>query len=645
MMMLDGALLSPNLRSGCDQRRDARLEFVLIQLLNGLATASYLFLVASGLSIIFGVTRIVNFAHGSFYMLGAYIAYTLVQRLGDAIPGGFWVALLLAAAAVASIGGLIELTLLRRIYRSPELFQLLATFGVVLIVQDLVVLIWGPQDLLGPRAPGLGGAVDIFGSAFPAYDLVLITLGPAVLLLLTLLFRRTRWGILVRAATQDREMVAALGVRQGRLFTGVFVLGAFLAGLGGALQLPRASVHHAMDLQIIVETFVVVVIGGLGSVSGAYLAAVLLGVLNAFGIVVFPQISLVLTFLVMAVVLVIRPWGLLGRPEPVARASGAAWDTPIRPMTRGRRDSIFVLTLALVVVPVFAGDYLLSVMTEVMIFALFAASLHFLMGIGGMTSFGHAAYFGLGAYGAALVTTHLSWPMEAAAFAGPILAGAAALVFGWFCVRLTGVYLAMLTLAFAQITWSIAFQWYDVTGGDNGILGVWPPAWASSAKAFYYLTLVVSGTGIVVMRQFVLAPFGMGLRACRDSPLRADAIGIDRARHQLFAFILAGTFAGVGGALYAFLKGSVFPDVLAIPLSIDGLVMVLLGGVQTLTGPVVGAVVYKTLNVFLSSYTEYWRLIIGILIIALVVAFPRGIVGYARERLKPLLEPPGEEGA
>ena len=437
--------------------------------------------------------------------------------------------LLLAAVAVAALGALIEVAILRRIYRAPELFQLLATFGVVLIVQDLVVLVWGPQDLLGPRAPGLQGAVRILGSSFPAYDLLLIALGPAVLLALTLLFRRTRWGILVRAATQDREMVTALGIRQGRLFTQVFVLGAFLAGLGGAVQLPRASVHHGMDLQIIVETFVVVVVGGLGSVPGAYLASVLLGVLNAFGIVVLPQVSLALAFLMMAVVLVVRPWGLLGRPEAMRRASGEVWDTPVRPLTRGRRDTVFVLALALAILPVFAGDYLLNVMAEVMIFALFAASLHFLMGVGGMASFGHAAYFGLGAYGAALATTHLAWPMTAAALAGPVLAGLAALIFGWFCVRLTGVYLAMLTLAFAQITWSIVFQWYDVTGGDNGILGVWPSAWASSAKAFYYLCLVVAGTAILALRQFVFAPFGMGLRACRDSPMRAEAIGIDRA--------------------------------------------------------------------------------------------------------------------
>jgi len=257
-----------------------------------------------------------------------------------------------------------------------------------------------------------------------------------------------------------------------------------------------------------------------------------------------------------------------------------------------------------------------------------------------MGSFGHAAYFGLGAYGAALAVKHLGLSMEAAALLGPALAAAGALVFGWFCVRLSGVYLAMLTLAFAQITWSIAFQWYDVTGGDNGIVGVWPSPWASSAGAFYYLTLLTTGAGIVLLRQFVFAPFGMGLRACRDSPLRADAIGIDRAGHQRLAFVVAGAFAGVAGSLYAFLKGSVFPDVLAIPLSVDGLVMVLLGGLQTLTGPVVGAALYKVMQVFLSSWTNYWRLVIGLVVIGLVVAFPRGIVGYAQQRIAPLLDPP-----
>jgi branched-chain amino acid transport system permease protein len=209
------------------------MDFLIIQFLNGLASASSLFLVAAGLSIIFGVTRIVNFAHGSFYMLGAYLALSLTGWLGGATSAlGFWLSLLLAAVIVAVIGALVEILLLRRIYQAPELFQLLATFGVALIVGQLVVIVWGPDALIGPRAPGLDASVAILGQRFPQYELVLIGLGPAVLGALAWLFRRTRFGILVRAATQDREMVGALGVDQAKLFTAVFALGAGIAAFG-----------------------------------------------------------------------------------------------------------------------------------------------------------------------------------------------------------------------------------------------------------------------------------------------------------------------------------------------------------------------------------------------------------------------------
>lgn len=608
------------------------MSFIVIQFLNGLASASSLFLVASGLSIIFGVSRIVNFAHGSFYMLGAYIAFSAVQHLsGSAL--GFWGGIVLAAAAVALIGAFVEIVLLRRIYHAPELLQLLATFGLVLIVQDLVLMVWGPEDLLGPRAPGLKGAVAILGEAFPQYDLVLIALGPAVLGLLWLLFHRTRWGTLIRAATQDREMVAALGVNQTWLFTSVFTLGAFLAGLGGAVQLPREAINHAMDLQIITEAFVIVVIGGLGNVLGAFLAAVIIGELNAFGIVIFPELTLVLTFLVMAVILVVRPWGLLGKPEGAPRGAAAAVEPPIRPLGTQGRNAAVALGIVMLALPVVLGDYGLSLASEVLIYALFAVSLHFLMGTGGMVSFGHAAYFGLGTYGAALLVKYYGAPMIVALMAGPIVGAAAALVFGWFCVRLSGVYLAMLTLAFAQIAYAVVFQWSDFTGGDNGLIGIWPASWAASPVIFYYIALLLCGGAILAARRVTFAPFGYTLRACRDSALRADSIGINIPRHRWYGFAMAGFFAGIGGGLYAFLKGSVFPDTIAISTSVDGLVMVLLGGVQTLAGPIVGAATYKTLHVTISSYTDHWKTVLGVIIIVLVVAFPQGIVGFAKARL------------
>jgi branched-chain amino acid transport system permease protein len=601
------------------------MAFYVVQFLTGLASAASLFLVASGLSIIFGVTRIVNFAHGAFYMLGAYLAFTLTERFAGAL--GFWGGIVAAALAVAVVGVIVEMVLLRRIYHSPELFQLLATFGLTLMVEDLVVLVWGPSDLLGRRAPGFKGAVEFFGQNIPSYDLFLIVLGPAVLLCLWLLFQRTRWGVLVRAATQDRDMVAALGVNQKWLFTSVFALGVFLAGLGGALQIPRDAVNHAMDLRIIVDVFVVVVIGGLGSIVGAFVAAVLVSELNAFGILIFPKISIILVFLVMAVVLIVRPWGLFGKPEAQARRSPGLSVNPWRPLSSGERLAVTAVILIGAALPLFAGNYALTVGSEIAIFVIFAASLHFLMSVGGLASFGHAAYFGLGAYGVAFLAKMAGLPMIVCLLIGPLLGLLGAAVFGFFAVQLSGVYFAMLTLAFAQIVWSIAFQWVEVTGGDNGILGVWPSSWAASPSHFYWLALGFAVLMVAGLRLAIFSPFGFALRATRDSALRAEAIGINGKRTQWTAFVIAGTVAGVGGALFAYLKGSVFPDNLGISLSVDALVMVLLGGVETISGAVVGAVVYKALNIWLVSQTDLSKLVLGAFIVLIVVAFPKGIVG------------------
>jgi branched-chain amino acid transport system permease protein len=601
------------------------MAFYIVQFLTGLASAASLFLVASGLSIIFGVTRIVNFAHGAFYMLGAYVAFTLTEHFSGAL--GFWGGIVAASLIVAAIGVAVEMLLLRRIYHSPELFQLLATFGLTLMVEDLVVLIWGPSDLLGRRAPGFTGAVDFFGEKIPSYELFLIVLGPVVLGILWLLFQRTRWGTLVRAATQDRDMVAALGVNQKWLFTSVFALGVFLAALGGALQIPRDAVNHAMDLRVIVEVFVVVVIGGLGSILGAFVAAVLVSELNAFGILIFPKISIILVFLVMAAVLIVRPWGLFGRPQAPARRTPGLSVNPWRPLTSSERLVASVVLIVAAALPLFGGNYALTVGAEIAIFVIFAASLHFLMSVGGLASFGHAAYFGLGAYGVAFLAKLAGFPMIACLLLGPLLGLVGAAVFGFFAVQLSGVYFAMLTLAFAQIVWSIAFQWVELTGGDNGILGVWPENWAASASHFYWLTLGVAAIVIVLLRVTVFSPFGFALRATRDSPLRSEAIGIDGKRIQWTAFVIAGTVAGIAGALFAYLKGSVFPDNLGISLSVDALVMVLLGGVETVSGAVIGAIVYKALSIWLVSQTEWSKLVLGGFIVLIVVVFPKGILG------------------
>src|SRR5208282_1471264 len=567
-------------------------------------------------------------------------AYSLVSRLSHG-GAGYWSAVLLAALSVGGLGMLIEATVLRRLYRAPEMLQLVATFGIVLIVRDAVLHIWGPEDLLGPRAPGLSGTVTILGRAVPQYDLFLIALGPLVLLLLVTVLRRTRWGLLVRAATQDRAMTAALGVDQARLFSGVFFAGTLLAGLAGALQLPREPANLNLDLSVIVDAFVVTVAGGLGSIAGAFIAALIIGVVKALCIdvgevalfgttVAFAKLTLIAEFMVLAIVLIARPWGLLGRPP------GPTPAVELRELQRppGRRFALAAAAglLLLVAARFVADEYTLVLLTEIAVFALFAFSLQLLMGSAGMASFGHAAFLGMGAYAAGLLARVA--PMGVAMLAAPLAAGVLALLCGWFCVRLSGVYLAMLTLAFAQIVWSIVWQWDAVTGGSNGLVGIWPAAWLASPKAYFLFTLALVAAAMLLLWRLSFSGFGYALRAARDSALRAGACGIDVQRLRWAAFTLAGAFAGFAGALYAYAKGSIAPELLAIPRSIDGLLIVLLGGLQALSGPLVGAAVFIGLQDTLARHTEYWRAFVGAAVLAITLAFPAGIVGTLKHWLR-----------
>ncbi len=584
----------------------------IVQALNGLAAASSLFLVAAGLSLIFGVSRIVNFAHGSFFMLGVYVAYSLVSHLAPSVSGvltvvlgdgaaattAYFVMLLMAALITGVLGALVEVLVLRRIYQAPELFQLLATFALVLVIQDGVLWLWGAEDLLGPRAPGLSGAIDVMGRRLPSYDVFLIVIGPVVLALLWALLQRTRFGVLVRAATQDREMVGALGVNPRHLFTAVFALGCALAGLGGALQLPREPAHLGLDMATIGDAFVVVVVGGMGSIPGAFVAALLiaqvkalciaLGTVDLLGVsFAFSKLTLVAEFLVMAV---------------ASLALALPWLSA---------DAPYVLVLAV----------------DVLVAALFAASLHFIMGPAGMHSFGHAAYLGLGAYAAALLVLQAGVPPEVALLMAPLVTALLAMPMAWFAVRLSGVYLAMLTLAFAQIVWSICFQWDSFTGGSNGLTGVWPSMWLQDKTHYYALTLGCVALGVWVLHRLLASPLGFALRASRDSVARAHAIGLNVARLQWMGFVVAAAWAGLAGALLAFSKGSISPDVLGVGKSVDALIMVLLGGVDFAVGPLLGALTFTLLQDSLARNTEYWRAVMGGVMLLLVLVFPQGLAG------------------
>ena len=284
------------------------------QFLAGLANGVLLFLIAAGLSLIFGVTRIINFAHGGVFMLGAYLAFTVVTALANDLRS-FLLALVVATIGSGAFGVVFEMAFLRRIYRSHHAFQLLITFGLVLVMGDAVKLIWGREvnTILAPA--GLDGFVRFIDMSFPKYRLFLIGVGAAVCLALWALLYRSRWGVLVRAATVDRETLRALGTDVGLLFTLIFGLGSALAGLAGGLAAPIMAIGPGLHAQVLIDAFVIVVIGGMGSFPGALAAALLIGQANAFGTLAFPTFAIVVPFIVMTAILILRPWGLLGRPE------------------------------------------------------------------------------------------------------------------------------------------------------------------------------------------------------------------------------------------------------------------------------------------------------------------------------------------
>jgi branched-subunit amino acid ABC-type transport system permease component len=285
------------------------IDNIVFQGLVGLSLAMYLWLISAGLTIIFGVLRIVNFAHGSLFMVGAYLAYTFYGQLG--LP--FALAILLSLAGTGLLGFIMERGFLRRLYRVDEAYQLLLTFGFILILDDAVKIIWGGVFKIPPMPAFLDGALTVVGRPFPVYNVFVIGMGIAVALVLWLTFEKTWWGRIVRATAADREMASAIGINVPRVFSAVFVVGSMLAALGGAIGTPVRVAAPGIGAAMIIQAFIITVIGGLGNLKGAFVSSIIVGVLSAYGTLFFPVFELFFIFVIMAIVLLVRPQGLFAR--------------------------------------------------------------------------------------------------------------------------------------------------------------------------------------------------------------------------------------------------------------------------------------------------------------------------------------------
>src|SRR6516165_4672628 len=604
------------------------MQLLVAQLLNGLVYGVLLFLMAAGLSLIFGLMNVVSLAHGSFFMLGAFFGLSIFR-----VTGSFWLALLLAPIPVAVIGIIMELVFMRPLYRRGHMDQVLLTFGFTFVFFDLVQAVWGRVIVRLPAPEALQGTTQIGLGVFSTYRLFLIGFGFAIALLMWLFLERSRLGAMVRAGVDDAAMAAGLGGNIPALFTSLFGAGVALAALGGVAAGPVLGLYPGMDTEILIPAFIVIVIGGMGSLRGAFVGSLLIGIADTFGKAYFQSIALFLIYLAMVLVLLIGPQGLFGITHPEAAPSAVA--RVGLPTTSATRVAESLVLAVLIALPFALSDYPRALIAEIFIFAIFAMSLDLILGFTGLMSLGHAAFFGLGAYAVAVLGVQFGINAWIGIAAGVLLAAGGAALIGFFCVRTAGIPFLMLTLAFSQLIFSVALKWRDVTGGSDGLALAAQPSFfglsLSRSLVMYFMTLVFFAAVYVVLRRLINAPLGHVFIGIRENEPRMAAIGYPTRAYKLLAFTIAGAFAGLAGGLYAIFNGFISSDAMYWTASGDILIMTVLGGAGTLIGPAIGAGAFLLMKNVVSSYSDHWLAIIGTAFIGCVMYFPGGIWGTARQ--------------
>ncbi|WP_255169629.1 ABC transporter permease [Natrononativus amylolyticus] len=618
------------------------------QLLNGLTIGFVYVLLASGLSVIFGVMNVINFAHGELFALGAYFALAIIVPIGGG--PGFVAALLIAPLLVGVLGVAIERYTVRPLYGRNPLYHILLTFGLVLVINDLIYIVWGSGSQYFPLPGIFAGTVTVFGFSYAVYNYFMIVFAALLAVGVWALLEYTRFGLIVRAGAQDREMVRNLGIDIDRYYSLVFGLGAALAAVAGIILGGYQTVNPDMGMNIIIPAFVIVVIGGLGSFKGAVVAGLFVGVVQTMLRWQVPILEGLVVFLIMIGILLVRPQGLFGSEAPedeshgdlIAGSGAAVFD----PETRFRLGAVVVALLALV--PLGAGTlystFIVTLTIEILIWALFALSLDFVMGYTGLVSLGHALFYGTGAYAVMIVLLNVTESAFVAIGAAVAVSALFAWIVGYLSIRVHGVYFAMITLGFAELFYNLLYK-FRITGGSDGLfganalygfngvgvrlddiaIGVGPVALTGNRLYFYIVLAVVIGA-LLVTRRMMNAPFGSVLVSIRENEQRSTFLGYDVTTYKRRAFVISGALAGLAGGLFTLNWGYVDPSFAYWLRSGEVIVMVILGGMGTLYGPMIGAGVFFGLEHLISGFTTRWRLPLGVLFVLFVLFLPRGFV-------------------
>ncbi len=605
------------------------------ELLNGLTLGVLYLLIAAGLSVIFGMTDIINFAHGALYMLGAYLGLSVIG-----VTGSFWLALLIAPILVGVVGAVMERLTLHHIYDRDPLYHIILTFGAMLMITEGVKYVWGPQPQQFSTPAILAGTatmeMSMLSISYPIYKLFLIAAGVGVALLVWGLFKFTDFGLIVRAGAQNPGTVRLLGIDVSNYFTLVFALGAALAGAAGVLAAPFLSVSPSMGDSILIVAFITVVVGGLGSFRGSVVAAILIGLVESLGNLLVPELTGFSVYLLMIAVLLVRPQGLLGEYKVRQASTKVSFDEvipPVRVTSKTGLAAIAVLMLVPLGIGIVWSSYYVGLLSLIFVWALLALSLDIVMGYMGLLSFGHAAFWGVGAYVTVLTTVHYTDLFPVALLLAAVTCGVIAWGIGALSIRLTGVYFAMITLAFAELFHQIGVTWSEVTGGANGLIMPIPQMFGinlGDTVVFYYLTLAILVGTYALSVRILDSPFGRVVKAIRESERRTASLGYDTNKFKRRAFALSGTIGGIAGSLFAGYQWFVSPETLHWVVSGDAVIAMMLGGMGTLFGPMIGAAVFIGISEGLSAYIPGWRFLLGLFLVLIVMFAPRGIASLPR---------------
>jgi branched-chain amino acid transport system permease protein len=623
---------------------------------NGVTLAGLYFLVASGFTLVFGLMRNVNLAHGSLYLFGAYIGYEVSQRTG------IWLLGVGAGFVVLAIVGLLMQVFIFRRLEGDELRQTLVTLGISIIAADLMLAVWtGITYQIGVPA-WLDGAIKLpivtairgNGTAvmmtYPLYRLVVLAVAIVIGVGLWLMITRTRIGTMIRAGVDDRAMLSASGVNVHAVFAIVFAIGAGLAGFAGVVGGTALSVAPGEDVRYLLASLVVVIVGGMGSIPGAAIGALLIGLAEQIGLVYLPTYGIVLTFIIMVVTLAVRPQGILGKARPSV-GPVLALDQPnkavVVPAQFGMAQG--VLAAALLLYPLVASEFFLTqIGAYSLIWGLLALSMMLLAGYGGMVSLAQITSAGIAAYTVAIFGTNnihiygFGWPWWVLVPFAVLLAAITSAIVGVISVRTEGIYTIMITLAIAAAFFYFAQQNYALFNGHSGFAGIPTPQVADidwrAPVPFYYLCLFVAAACYAAVLYCSRSTFGLALQAIRDNGRRMRAVGFDITAHKVVAYFYSGIIAGLAGVLLVWFNGRVSPGTVDVGQAIEVLVIAVIGGLRHPIGPFIGAVFVILIQTFAIDIVgaERFNTLIGLVFLAIVFVSPDGLLGLWG-RIKPLL--------